>query len=120
MARIADYLELLLLDVVRRPERPAFTRMAERRDRRGRGPRPDGLVGLPRHDARLRRRAEDGMKLQGVSEGSPAEKGGLKGGDVIIGLGDKTVGTIYDYMEGLGRTSRATRSTSWSSATARR
>ena len=41
------------------------------------------------------------MKIQGVSEGSPAEKGGLKGGDVIIGLGGKKVGTIYDFMETL-------------------
>ena len=47
-------------------------------------------------------RAEPGMKIQGVSEGSPAEKGGLKGGDVIIRLGDKKVGTIYDFMETLG------------------
>ena len=35
-------------------------------------------------------------------EGSPAEKGGLKGGDIIIRLGDKKVGTIYDFMETLG------------------
>src|SRR5262249_38469436 len=34
MARIADYLELLVLDIVRRPERPAFTRLAERRGAR--------------------------------------------------------------------------------------
>jgi S1-C subfamily serine protease len=46
--------------------------------------------------------SEDGMKIQGVSDGSPAEKGGLKGGDVIIRLGGKRVGTIYDYMETLG------------------
>ena len=46
-------------------------------------------------------RTEPGMKIQGVSEGSPAEKGGLKGGDVIIGIGDKKVGTIYDFMETL-------------------
>ena len=39
------------------------------------------------------------MKIQGVSEGSPAEKGGLKGGDVIVGLGDKKVGNIYDFMD---------------------
>ena len=51
------------------------------------------------------------MKIQGVSEGSPAEKGGLKGGDVIIGLGDKKVGTIYDYMESSTPTSPAMRST---------
>jgi S1-C subfamily serine protease len=45
--------------------------------------------------------SEPGMKLQGVSEGSPAEKGGLKSGDIIVQLGDKKVGTIYDYMEAL-------------------
>jgi S1-C subfamily serine protease len=46
--------------------------------------------------------SEEGMKIQDVSEGSPAQKGGLKGGDVIIRLGDKKVGTIYDFMETLG------------------
>ncbi len=44
---------------------------------------------------------EPGMKIQGVSEGSPAEKGGLKGGDIIVRLGDKKIGTIYDFMETL-------------------
>ncbi len=42
--------------------------------------------------------AEEGMKLSGVREGSPAEKGGLKGEDVIIKFGDKDVRNIYDYM----------------------
>ena len=44
-----------------------------------------------------------GVKLDGVREGSPAEKGGLKGGDVIVGFGGKPVATIYDYTESLGR-----------------
>ena len=43
------------------------------------------------------------MKLAGVREGSPAEKGGLKGGDVIVGFGGKPIATIYDYMESMGR-----------------
>jgi hypothetical protein len=102
MARIADYLELLVLDVVRRPERPAYTRMAERRENRAADPARMGssvyLGTMPDYAAT----AEVGMKIQGVSEGSPAEKGGLKGGDVIVKLGDKKVGTIYDYMEALG------------------
>ncbi len=102
MARIADYLELLLLDVVRRPERPAFTRLAERRGPRPADPAREGssvyLGTMPDYAER----SEPGMKIQGVSEGSPAEKGGLKGGDVIIRLGDKKVGTIYDFMETLG------------------
>lgn len=102
MARIADYLELLLLDVARRPERPAFTKLVEKRPARG-GADP-GRMGsgvylgtMPDYAAT----GQDGMKIQGVSEGSPAEKGGLKGGDVIIRLGKKKVGTIYDFMETL-------------------
>jgi PDZ domain/Peptidase family M28 len=102
MARIADYLELLVLDQVRRPERPAFTRLAERRGPRGVDPARMGssvyMGTMPDYAAT----SEEGMKIQGVSEGSPAEKGGLKCGDVIIRLGDKKVGTIYDYMEALG------------------
>lgn len=102
MARIADYLELLVLDVVRRPERPAYTRMADRRASRSADPARSGssvyLGTMPDYEATT----EDGMKIQGVSEGSPAEKGGLKGGDVIIRLGDKKIGTIYDFMEILG------------------
>jgi hypothetical protein len=105
MARIADYLELLVLDIVRRPERPAFTRLAERRGPRMADPARMGssvyLGTMPDYEAASKEGAE-GMKIQGVSEGSPAEKGGLKGGDVIIRLGDKKVGTIYDFMESLG------------------
>jgi hypothetical protein len=201
MARIADYLELLMLDVVRRPERPAFARMADRGRLRiavnrptessvflgirpgaspGRRPgvtideisadSPAAKAGLKvgdlitllggrkianavefvesvgghkpgdeveilveREGKELKLRvtlasrpapereetarmgsvylgtmpdyaatSEPGMKIQGVTEGSPAEKGGLKGGDIIVRLGDKKVGTIYDYMEALG------------------
>ena len=40
----------------------------------------------------------EGMKLSGVKEGSPADKGGLKGGDIIIKFGNTDVKNIYDYM----------------------
>ena len=50
MARIADYLELLLLDLVRRPERPTFIKLAEPTRPRPRqaDPARPGLLGLPR------------------------------------------------------------------------
>ncbi len=48
--------------------------------------------------------AEDkGVKLSAVREGSPAEKGGIKGGDVIVGYAGKPIATIYDYTDSLGR-----------------
>jgi S1-C subfamily serine protease len=45
--------------------------------------------------------AGKGVKLSGVQKDSPAEKGGLKGGDVVVKMAGKPVGTIQDYMESL-------------------
>ena len=44
----------------------------------------------------------EGMKISGVRPGSPAEKGGLKGGDVIIKFGKVDIKNIYDYTFALG------------------
>lgn len=44
----------------------------------------------------------EGMKLAGVKEGSPAEKGGLMAEDIIIKFGNKDVKNIYDYMYAMG------------------
>lgn len=42
-----------------------------------------------------------GVKLSGVREGSPAEKAGLKGGDVIVRFAGKEIRNIYDYTYAL-------------------
>ena len=42
-----------------------------------------------------------GMKLSGVRAGSPADKGGLRAGDVIIEFGGKAVKDIYEYTDAL-------------------
>ena len=58
MGRIADYLELLLLDIVRRPERPAWSRSSGARGLPERST-PPGCVGrLSGHPARLCLRGE--------------------------------------------------------------
>jgi Zn-dependent M28 family amino/carboxypeptidase len=38
-----------------------------------------------------------GVKLSGVRGGSPADKAGLKGGDVIVEFGGQQIKNIYDY-----------------------
>jgi hypothetical protein len=98
MARIADLAEVLLLDLIRRPERPLFTRVKSSSGDTGRVSLTVYLGTIPDYDD-----DQKGVKLSGVREGSPAERGGLKGGDVIVGLGGKPIGTINDYMESLGR-----------------
>jgi peptidase M28-like protein/PDZ domain-containing protein len=39
----------------------------------------------------------EGVQLTGVREGSPAEKAGIRGGDIIIRFGGKAIKNIYDY-----------------------
>jgi hypothetical protein len=43
----------------------------------------------------------EGLKLTGVVEGGPAAKGGLQGGDVIVGLGESRIGGIEDFDSAL-------------------
>ncbi len=108
MARIADYCELLLLDVIRRPERPEFVKLAPRTRTAARNGNADpARAGFSVYLGTMPDYAESdsgkGVKLAGVREGSPAEKGGLKSGDVIIKFAGKPVSTISDYMESLSR-----------------
>jgi C-terminal processing protease CtpA/Prc len=75
-------------------ERPAFREVAvesERKpgassDRPYLGTIPDYVGG-----------DEKGVKLSGVKEGGPAERGGLRGGDVIIRFAGSDIGNIRDY-----------------------
>ncbi|HEY9282563.1 MAG TPA: M20/M25/M40 family metallo-hydrolase, partial [Pyrinomonadaceae bacterium] len=45
----------------------------------------------------------DGMKLDGVSEGSPAAKAGLQAGDLVVRLAGSDVKNVYEYTQALGR-----------------
>ena len=45
-----------------------------------------------------------GIRLDGVSQGKPAEKAGLKTGDIILKLGDTEIKDIRNYMEFLSLT----------------
>ena len=44
---------------------------------------------------------EEGVHVDGVTDGKPASKAGVQKGDVIIGLGDFKVETMQDYMKAL-------------------
>ena len=43
----------------------------------------------------------DGLKLEGVREGSPAQAAGLAAGDVIVKLAGRDVKNVYDYTQAL-------------------
>ena len=44
-----------------------------------------------------------GVRVDGVSDGRPAQKAGLKIGDVIVQLGDFPVSSLDNYMEALSK-----------------
>ncbi|HYX42799.1 MAG TPA: PDZ domain-containing protein, partial [Pyrinomonadaceae bacterium] len=46
--------------------------------------------------------SNDGLKLDGVRDDSPAAKAGLKAGDRIIKLAGRDIRNIYDYTYALG------------------
>lgn len=45
----------------------------------------------------------EGLKVDGVSDGKPAQKGGILTGDVIIKMGDFQIKDIQNYMDALGK-----------------
>jgi hypothetical protein len=44
-----------------------------------------------------------GIKVDGVTEGRPAQKAGIQTGDIIIQMGDLEIKDIQDYMGALGK-----------------
>jgi aminopeptidase YwaD len=78
----------------------AFVRVpAEKEDQGATGARGFRvwLGGIPDYSAEV-----TGVRLTGVSPGSPAEGAGLLAGDVLIRLGSREIRNIYDYTYALG------------------
>jgi len=46
---------------------------------------------------------DGGLRIDGVTDGRPAAKAGLKGGDIIIQMGEHEIRGIQTYMEALGK-----------------
>lgn len=42
-----------------------------------------------------------GLKIDGVTENKPADKAGVKAGDIIVAMGDMDLKDIHDYMKAL-------------------
>ena len=94
--RIAEFVGELATAVATEPERLAFTRVKVESRPTGRGFRVY-LGTVPNYSDQ-----SDGMKLDGVRPGSPAERAGLKAGDLIVKLGSVPIKNVYDYTYALG------------------
>ena len=47
--------------------------------------------------------AGTGVKADGVTDGKPAQKAGIKAGDIIISLGNNNITSLENYMQALGK-----------------
>ncbi|QDU60835.1 Aminopeptidase YwaD precursor [Planctomycetes bacterium Pan216] len=100
--RIADYADAILQELLEMKERPEYVKLKDEDPHAGMdisstGPRPY-LGTLPDYEDEV-----DGCLLNGVQPGSPAQKAGLKEGDIITAIDGKPVHTVREYATRLYR-----------------
>jgi aminopeptidase YwaD len=96
-AMVLAFVKNIALDLASQAARPTFTKA--KTDTQARTTKTGFRVSLgsiPDYSSDV-----EGVRLDGVREGSTAEKAGLKAGDIIIQFGDKPVKNIYDYTYAL-------------------
>jgi S1-C subfamily serine protease len=95
--KVADYSYLVISEVASRETALTFQE-AGPKFQRSRGGRLKVTFGVMPDFAGLEKR---GMRIDAVTKGKPAEKAGMKKGDIIIAIDGKKVGGVYDYMDRL-------------------
>lgn len=96
LVRITKFAQGIISDLLKADARPEYVKV----ERSGSGGSRENLRAylgtIPDYATEVA-----GVKLSGVRGGSPAEKGGLKGGDIIVEFGGQKVANIYDYTYAL-------------------
>ena len=98
-ARVIDYAERIARAIADRSARLTYVRAPQP---------PPKMSGAPGHGTWFGSVPDmgsadvPGVKLAGVTPGSPADKAGVQAGDVIVEFGGKTVKNIYDYTDAIG------------------
>lgn len=96
MERIATFAAALLRDVANRAERPDYVRVERAAGQGSRDSMRAYLGTVPDYATEAA-----GVKLSGVRGGGPADKAGLRGGDVIVEFDGQAIANIYDYTYAL-------------------
>lgn len=93
LLKIVGFVENIVVDLSQIEKKPAFIEV-----KGGTSPRPAG--NMPRLGIRPGYSDEkDGVLVEGVSDGDPAAKAGIKKGDRIMEISGKKVGNIETYMQ---------------------
>jgi len=96
LARITKFTRDLVLDLAQTAERPDLAKVQGSAPGSGREMLRTYLGTIPDYTTGVK-----GVKLSGVRGGSPAQKGGLRGGDVIVEFAGQKIANIYDYTYAL-------------------
>jgi S1-C subfamily serine protease len=96
IGEIAGLVRDMVIEVANEPARIAFTKVKVESRPTGRGFRVY-LGTVPNYSDQ-----SDGMKLDGVRAGSPAERAGLRAGDIVVRMGKFPIKNVYDYTYALG------------------
>ncbi len=97
MKKVADYSYSLLMEIANRDSMLTFQE-AGPKFQRSRGGRLRVTFGIMPDFAGLEKR---GLRVDAVTKGKPADRGGMKKGDIITAIEGKKVGGIHDYMSRL-------------------
>ena len=92
LERITKFARALVTDLMTGAERPAYAKVEKKDGGGGREQLRAYLGTIPDYAQEVA-----GVKLSGTRGGSPAEKAGLKGGDVIVEFAGQKITNIYDY-----------------------
>lgn len=97
LERISNLAYGIVSDLISADERPEYLEVARNQSEQGSRANLRIYLGtIPDYATE-----EKGVKLSGVRAGGPADKAGIKGGDIIVKLGGKEVTNIYDYTYAL-------------------
>lgn len=94
MARIADMVEQVVLDTVQTDEKPQYVEVKGQAN-----PNADTRAGSRPYFGSIPDFGNEtpGYALSGVAPGSPADQGGLKGGDVIVEFAKQKISGLDDF-----------------------
>jgi Zn-dependent M28 family amino/carboxypeptidase len=95
--QITDYSWSMVREIANRENRLTF-KEAGSKIQRSRGGRFKVTLGVMPDYAGLEK---NGMRVDAVTPGKPAEKAGMQKGDIVTAIDGKSVGNIYDYMNRL-------------------
>ncbi|MDP7205649.1 MAG: PDZ domain-containing protein, partial [Pirellulaceae bacterium] len=94
--RIVDMVFHIVEDLDLADTRPTFTKADKKRNVTGGGGDRPYFGSIPDFADTV-----DGLPLSGVSPGGPADKGGIKPGDVVVMFGKYKIGGIEDFDSAL-------------------